>query len=119
MAETCHFYGTSISCGVQQLYGVGYNTPSAVIRTAFRGQGDPDRFTAHIVFSDVFSDSEDHVVGGQRLAEFIKERKLGTVVASPGRVNPNSGNRIKVWVWTPHRANLRAFLARRKVVKKV
>ena len=60
----------------------------------------------------VFADIEDtnytdHY--GRNLANYIKKNKLGDVVATQKRVNPNSGNRIQSWLWTVNKRNLRLF----------
>lgn len=36
---------------------------------------------------------------GQRFARFITATKLGKVTGSRARINPNSENVIKVWIW--------------------
>jgi hypothetical protein len=37
---------------------------------------------------------------GVQFAAYITKHKLGTVVASPTKVNPNSGNPLKAFIWT-------------------
>src|SRR5947207_1098090 len=38
---------------------------------------------------------------GQRFAEFIRKNELGDLVETTGEhQNPNSGNFLRVWVWT-------------------
>lgn len=47
----------------------------------------------------VFTDP-DHYTNGSRLYHFIKENKLGTVLRSAKRYNPNSGNNdLRVYTW--------------------
>jgi hypothetical protein len=38
---------------------------------------------------------------GQPMADFITENKLGSVVHIEAAENPNSGNTLEMWVWTP------------------
>ncbi len=49
-------------------------------------------------YSYIFSDS---VVNGngQAIADFIRKHKLGSLIATRPRKNPNSGNMIKIWIW--------------------
>lgn len=37
---------------------------------------------------------------GRQFAKLIIDNKLGTLVETERNVNPNSGNEVKVWVWT-------------------
>lgn len=46
---------------------------------------------------------------GQEFANFIRKNKLGTVRESVARVNPNSGNRIKMWIWAVNRTAMRKW----------
>ena len=85
---------SSVSCGVQQLSDLS------------RNQEDNIRYASQDVnyngFSGaflIFSDHAHALSNGSRLAAFIKKKKLGTVTATRSKVNPNSGNAIKVWVW--------------------
>jgi hypothetical protein len=51
--------------------------------------------TAFVVFTDVAPYEY-----GVSLAAYIRKRKLGTVVTMIPKKNPNSGNRLKVWLWS-------------------
>lgn len=62
---------------------------------------------AHIVFSD---NTLNKTWGGKNLANFIKKKELGSIVASPSAKNPNYPNHeIVVWVWTPDWAAIKKF----------
>ena len=43
---------------------------------------------------------------GSKLKAYIKKHKLGTVVQSPIEVNPNTSNRLRVYIYTIHQDNL-------------
>lgn len=60
---------------------------------------------SHVVFSEAKDGSGAY---GERFAAYIRRNNLGDVVASGRRVNPNSGNQVKCWVWT---LNKRALMA--------
>ena len=51
---------------------------------------------AFYVFTGVTSHDS---VYGQRLADYILKNKLGTIVTSVSKRNPNSGNMIQIWTW--------------------
>ena len=46
---------------------------------------------------------------GLQLARYIKEKKLGTVMKSGFKINPGSGNKLRMFVWTPDYTALRAL----------
>lgn len=58
---------------------------------------------------------------GKEFEEFIKENELGTVWASPKRVNhafhPDHSN--QVWVWMPDVTKLKAWWEKNKPIKKI
>ena len=121
------FEDSAISCGVAQAFELGKSTPiKQVLEIADRyfeecGDWNCDEYGrfcdggllcahrshstnyAHFVFSDVV---KSRTGNGTRLAAFLRKIDVGVVFESPIAVNPNSGNRIRVWVFTPHRMNL-------------
>ena len=99
MAKTSALRGTMVSCGVRELSGVSYSAPREVLCVAFR-HGYPS--AAHVVFSDVVGGHRSDA-SGESFAAYITENGLGTVIRSPIRSNPNTYNRIAVWIWTPNK----------------
>lgn len=122
---------SAISCGVGQIYDLDKSTPHAqVIDIAdiyFEECGDwctehvckhrhfGTNF-GHFIFSDIV---KNRTGNGSRLAAFLRKIDVGTVVESPITVNPNSGNRIRVWIFTPHRMNLFNWVRANQDKKKV
>jgi len=109
-------------CGLRELSGLqGPDSPrmkmKEFIRTSCPRSGRYDfrsgrysyvgslRFS-HVIFSEARDGAGDY---GERFAAFIRRNKLGDVVASLRRVNPNSGNQVKCWVWTLNKPNLMAW----------
>lgn len=120
-----------VCCGVRELGEINfYKDPAEVIATmagdclsyragryTARGewQQGPQVFEAafaHVIFTGVTKcidkghnrGREDNY--GLKLSKWIEKQKLGTVVASPSRVNPNTGNKVTVWIWTVNKVNL-------------
>ncbi len=114
---------SAVSCGVHQAYGLERSTPQkltmALADSYFQecndwkcdeygtyGEGVACRHRneaincAHFIFSDVMRNNTGN---GARLAAFLTKLDIGTVVESPTSRNPNSGNRIRVWIFTPDR----------------
>lgn len=46
---------------------------------------------------------------GDKLAHYIRENNLGTVTVSEENLNPNSGNRLKIFIWTFNWTDLKAW----------
>lgn len=97
-------------CGVRELHGLSeYSTPERAMAQLGQLLG----LKAIMVFND-----QEHVAGqnvnwrhllfgqnrtntyGDRFRAYILEHKLGTVVETDTQVNPNSGNPLKIFVWT-------------------
>ena len=57
-----------------------------------------------IIFSDT---NETRYKHGLALARYIRKHKLGSVVGKTPTINPNTSNKIKVWMWSPIRAKLK------------
>lgn len=64
---------------------------------------DEDALPAHLIFTQARGDR--HRRGyGFRIAGYIRKHGLGTVTVSSANQNPNTGNYITVFVWTPNEA---------------
>lgn len=95
---------STISCGVDELSFVRELKTEAhcigAIKTVYEECAPP----ALYLFSDIVEGSKrDYTGGGERLAEFIRNNRLGRLQQSPARLNFNSGNTIRTWMWTPPR----------------
>jgi hypothetical protein len=106
--KTINVANTTISCGVYQLQNLDSDSSVVVQQVA---NDISNRITtgentyAFLLFSDAV------IAGnGASLAKYIKEKKLGSIVASRVKINPNSENKIKVWIWGVNRNNLFKFL---------
>lgn len=56
----------------------------------------------------LFTDTEESNAG-MNLAKYIVAEKLGTVVSTQYRVNPNSGNKVKCWIWSVNKVALKKW----------
>src|SRR5687767_4261203 len=104
-----HF--SNISCGVHQLYEL-HRPPSAILKDVllndvwgFQSSG-LESWTSFCYSNKTFDCKRaffmfsDNTVRsyGIRFAECIKKEKLGYIIETEPRRNPNSGNDIIVWV---------------------
>lgn len=91
-------------CGLREMSGIYYGTPqSTIMEFADNSYQDYDLISRyenanfrHVIFSQAGSKA----TYGRKLAAFITKHRLGTVVSSLTKVNPNTGNPLKVWIWT-------------------
>lgn len=96
--------GSEISCGVAQLYDMyEEGNPKDIMKTV---ANEINEINAKII---LFSDVAGPKKGGAKLAAFIGKKKLGPLISSRAVVNPNSGNKIKVWMWTVDRKKLAKY----------
>lgn len=117
-------------CGVKEAHGIQeitdpkHNLLSICKRFVMNYTGDsysyyarcrPMRLTmitcAHIVFSQAVGRNHGGNMGnyGEALAKFITEHNLGEVIETNPTRNPNSGNRVTAWLWTPNKRGLVKF----------
>lgn len=103
-------YNSKSCCGMAELSDINYGLDD--FEQAFRNvyintDNDPHCYGI-IIFTDAvrMSDTEK---GGEVLAEWIKKKRFGRVIKTAPAVNPNSGNKIVVWAWTPNK-KAKAFL---------
>lgn len=107
---------TSISCGCRQLSGLhiwnrkhlekrlqwgnDYTEADVITRRRSIFDGDNGNCTPMMGgYTYIFSDNEGSR-NGKQLAAFIKQEKLGDLTEHGPVRNPNSGNKIRTWVWT-------------------
>lgn len=77
------------------------------------------------IAKDFFTDEEDAAFlfftgvtnerYGQRFKALINKHKLGKVIETVSKKNPNSGNNIKAWIWDINKPNFRKFAKKHKI----
>lgn len=97
-----------MSCGVTMLSGLRYSTPEEIVNKVLKERSVHDKKKireAFVIFSDTdYTSAEGR--GGNFLYKYIVENKLGKIMEFGPRMNPNTGNQIKVWVWEPPHKSL-------------
>jgi hypothetical protein len=93
-------------CGIKELIDIDdYRTePEQIIEDVCEEYYIHEHRCAFYIFSDI-----QDKVAGKNLRKYILKNKLGTITMSPIRVNPNSDNSLRVYIWTISRANLRKY----------
>lgn len=103
-------------CGLREISGLSEHRTPAIAMQAFcrfslgldynyNGRLGRTLEFSHAVFTAA-TGKNDY---GEKFAAFILRNKLGTVTPSQRRNNPNSGNPLKVWVWTLHQTNVKKW----------
>ena len=90
-------------CGMREINLLSMHASAAIAMKAFAEQTFNRQHTnfRYAVFSEAnYGDTRGLYAYGREFAKFIKANKLGTVAATGWHVNPNSGNKLKAWIWT-------------------
>lgn len=100
-------------CGVKELHGLSFYSqdPATFLKFHFRRDRasweatSEDNYHIDRLFSPNFRYAYFTQAGraqtyGEEFATYIKDQQLGEVVETTLNVNPNSGNELKMWVWT-------------------
>lgn len=101
-------------CGVREMNRLAYAVHRSRLKQSVRdvwnrGRGNGPNFS-HVIFTAVQPSYEGAQDYGEIYRKFIEQHKLGTVAASDAAVNPNSGNEIRVYVWTLDRERIKKYL---------
>ncbi len=100
-------------CGLRELSSLdGGTNQDMVLKASNYIFGEMEDF-AFFVFTDQVSEGN-----GTSLAKFIVENNLGRITKSRSKVNPNTGNTIKVWVWEIKHGNLKKWWNKQRGVKR-
>lgn len=97
-------------CGIREITGITYGqTPRQVLTDI-----NKDFRAAFAIFSD---NRGTDFRAGTALAAEIEKYGLGTVTCGGHKVNPNTGNSLKVWLWRVNRDALSQYCAGKGKVK--
>lgn len=98
--------GSYASCGLTMLSGLSVQSPADIVQKVLIERSPFDRKQIREAFV-LFSDTDyDGKTGGNALFAYIVANKLGQITEFGPRMNPNTGNQIKLWVWAPPHASL-------------
>lgn len=103
-------------CGTCEINGIKDNTPQYVIgamhQYLFFTNGKEVSWRNRRVFA-YFTDNRDKKFGNA-LEKYIKKESLGAIIKTQTRINPNSKNPLKVWVWTLNHDNIKKWYLKNK-----
>lgn len=104
---------TNASCGISTVYTI--ESPERFVTRVFsppsdrRKHRDRTQMEAYILFSDVVSALGSAKRPGELVAAYLHRRpELGELIETTPAVNPNSGNRIRAWLWAPAHGSIAA-----------
>lgn len=92
-------------CAVDEINGIDEKPKDVLISICDEKYGGGDSKQAFIIFTDNVTEYSH----GENLAKYIKKNKLGSLQVTRARKNPNSGNLVKVWIWTPNERKLKMW----------
>lgn len=102
-------------CAIDELYGImDDNDPVKSVMTVCEERYEEEGDQAFVMFTDI---KERKI--GKALAQYILKHKLGTIVNTRARKNPNSGNKVSVWIWGVNDRNLRAWYRKQEGIKRI
>ena len=89
-------------CGLNEIHGVGYPPKDILLYVGERFVEQEERVPFYF-----FTDTREVGGGsdGKNLASYITKHKLGRIVQSRYKRNPNSGNMLRVWIWETNKRN--------------
>ena len=100
-------------CGVDDIDGLGSRQdPSDAIMDVCRVyvdeySDDQRQWPAFFMFTSIG-------IYGWKFASYIKKNGLGVVRKSVSRINPNSGSKLRVWMWAVNRSAMRKWYRHNK-----
>lgn len=95
-------------CGLFELCGIQSTTPKEAVLAVCRNWFDDDEQGAYILFTTVEGSN------GRKLAQYIRDNKLGEVNKQRPAVNANTGNMLTFWVWRVDKRVLESFWKKNK-----
>lgn len=81
-------------CGIKEIDGVEGSHPKEFLLDIADAIMSGAEDAAFYFFSDI-GDAQN----GKAIAAFLKRNKLGKITKTGAKRNPNSGNRLHMWVW--------------------
>lgn len=96
-------------CGIDEIDGLSRDPKDTLLEVCQEkydngGWGDVSR-QAYIIFHDANKNGN-----GIAMAKYITKNNLGDIVSpARSRINPNSRNYIRAWVWSPDEKLLKAW----------
>ncbi len=101
-------------CGIMEFNGVSRVDLQTLVDEALNAEYDgleAGEEPAFLFFSDIAQNNKPGVANsGWKIARQITAKKLGAVKVIGTKKNPNSGNMLTMWVWTPDWAKVRKMV---------
>lgn len=91
-------------CGVNVIDQIADQTPKSVIEQVCESKFNQEDDCAFYIFTDI-----QKMIWGTALASYIRKENLGIIRTSVSRVNPNSGNTLKIWIWHVNHTALKSW----------
>lgn len=96
-------------CGVHEIEALERTAKESLLEICEEKYGWGASQQAFILFTDITTS-----VRGRKLSKYITDNNLGDIIKTASKVNPNSGNRVTVWVWAVNEKRLLAWWNKNK-----
>lgn len=91
-------------CAVQEIDGIKGLIPYAILGQIGNDRYENDNKRPFYIFTESRDMKE-----GANLATYIKKHHLGNILITEKKINPNTTNFVKVYLWTIHKKNFREW----------
>lgn len=113
---------TPFCCALVEFYGLNdreYDTRLALVEMCRDGRYHTDfdeheEGHAHVILAEKYTRFRPKVMNLDKFTRYVRRYKLGTVVTSPAKRNPNSGNKVVTAIFTPHRSAMGEWWKKQK-----
>lgn len=95
-------------CGVKELHELSGDVTD-LVSLSLSSQTYP-----HFLITDNKSNKR-----GEKVADLIRKNELGNLIETPYKKNPNSGNQVRAWLFTPSWTKLKSFVRKNSGYKVV
>lgn len=96
-------------CAIREIARLESNPVTVITSTMRHTEDDGDQVPAFFTFSDTSRSR-----AGKNLAKYIKSSRLGSALKTRSKRNPNTSNRVTVWVWSIDRPRLQRWWKKNK-----
>lgn len=96
---------TLACCGTREIDGISHVTSKRALLEIAEDRFEDDGIDRPLL---IFTDVSPYRYG-KRLASAIEDGRLGEVMTTKGRKNGNTGNFIRMWIWSVNQKAFKSF----------
>jgi len=97
-------------CGFKEIDNLCDGTAEQNLKETCEQFFNDDNDAAFLFFTGVSKEGY-----GQKFKKLILKEKLGEITETKAKRNPNSGNKIKAWIWAVNKTKFKQYAKRNKI----